>query len=448
MDEQKLAERIVAEASSQSAEVEVYVQSGRETRIQIDEGKVENLSHAGKKGMGVRVILEDSEGYAYTSDFSDESLSKTWKSAYQLAQVGDADEFRGLPDVEQMIEQDLEIFDASTAETPINEKIDFLLGVERAALGFDKRIFKTNRCTYIDEDEVVTLVNSKGFSGSYRRSYAASFVLAIGREGESTSMGRGIDAAIALTDLNAEEIGQEAARKCIQLLGGKAVESQEASVVLVPEIASQFITFLSLALKADDMQRGRSFLLGKMGQDVASDNVSLLDNGRLKGGLASAPFDAEGVPRRPTKLIEEGILQSVLHNTYTARKDGVKSTGNAARQSHRQPPALLPSNFYLQPGEIAPEEIISGVDRGLYVLNTMSTGGINPVSGDYSVAARGIWIEDGELVGPVNEVTIAASMEQMLKQVSAVGNDLRFIPIYGVFGSPTIRIDGMTIAGK
>jgi PmbA protein len=448
MDQQKLAERIVAEASSQGAEVEVYVQSGRETRIQVEEGKVENLSHAGKKGMGVRVILDGCEGYAYTSDFGEESLKNTWQSAYELAKVGDSDEFRGLPDIEEVIQEDLEIFDPSTAETPINEKIDFLLGVERAALGFDKRIFKTNRCTYIDEDEVVTLVNSNGFSGSYRHSGAASFVLAIGREGESTSMGQGIDAAIALADLDAEKIGQEAAQKCIQLLGGKAVESQEASVVLVPEIASQFITFLSLALKADDMQRGRSFLLGKMGQDVASDNVSLLDNGRLKGGLASAPFDAEGVPSRPTKLIDEGILQGVLHNSYTARKDGVKSTGNAARQSHRQPPALLPSNFYLQPGEMSQEEIISGVDRGLYVLNTMSTGGINPVSGDYSVAARGIWIESGELVGPVNEVTIAASMDQMLKQVSAVGNDLRFIPIYGVFGSPTIRIDGMTIAGK
>ncbi|OGO18268.1 MAG: hypothetical protein A2Z14_19740 [Chloroflexi bacterium RBG_16_48_8] len=255
-------------------------------------------------------------------------------------------------------------------------------------------------------------------------------------------------ASTFLADLDAEEIGVEAGRNAIRMLGGKSVPSQEASVVFSPMVASQWITFLSLALKADEMQRGRSFLLGKMGEDVASDIVSLLDNGRLKRGLASAPFDAEGVPSRATKIIEEGVLQGVLHNSYTARKEGVASSGNASRSSHRQPPDLMPTNFYLQPGEMTPEAILSSVERGLYVLNTMTTGGINPVSGDYSVAARGIWIEDGELTGPVNEVTLAAPMDQMLRQVSAVGNDLRFISMYGVFGSPTIRIDGMTIAGK
>ena len=448
MDEQKLAENTVAKASTTGAEVEVYIQSGKETHIQVDQGKVENLSHAGNKGMGVRILMDGCEGYAYTSDFSDESVDKTWQSAYELAKVGDPDEFRGLPEVEEIREEELNIFDPSVSETPIQEKIEFLLNVERAALGYDDRIFRTNRCTYLDGDIKVTLVNSKGFSGSYKRTSAASYLMAIGRDGDATSMALGVGASISLSDLNAEKIGHEAAQDTIRLLGGKPVPSQEATVVLSPQIASQLVTYLSLALKADEMQRGRSFLLGKMGEDVASDIVSLLDNGRLNRGLGSVPFDAEGVPSRATKIIDEGVLQAVLHDSYTARKEGVGSTGNAARQSHRQPPDLRPTNFYLQPGEMTPEAILSGVDRGLYVLNTMTTGGINPISGDYSVAARGIWIENGELVGPVNEVTIAAPMAQMLKQVTAVGNDLRFFPIYGVFGAPTIRIDGMTIAGK
>ena len=181
---------------------------------------------------------------------------------------------------------------------------------------------------------------------------------------------------------------------------------------------------------------------------MASDIVSLLDNGRLKRGLASAPFDGEGVPSRATQIIDEGVLPAVFHNTYTARNGGVESTGNATRGSHRQLPDLVPTNFYLQPGEMTQEIIISGVERELYILNTMSTGGIYPVSGDYSVSARGIWIENDELAGPVHEVTIAAPMDQMLKHVSAVGNDLKVVPMNGVFGSPTIRIDGMTIAGK
>jgi PmbA protein len=448
MDEIKLAQDIVAKASTKGAEAEVYFQIGHETQIQVDQGKVENLSHAGNKGVGVRVIVDGSEGYAYTSDFTPESMDKIWHSAYELAKVGDHDPYRGLPDPEQVPDEDLEIFDRIIAETPIDQKIAFALEVERAALGFDKRVVLTNRCTYLDHDISVTLVNSKGFSGNYRRTWIASHLSAIARERESTSMGLGIGASTFMADLNAEEIGVEAGRNAILMLGGKSVHSQEASVVFTPMVASQLITFLSLALKADEMQRGRSFLLGKMGEDVASDIVSLVDNGRLKRGLASSPFDSEGVPTRATKVIEEGVLQGILHNSYTARKDGMASTGNASRRSHRQPSDLLPTNFYLQPGQMSPEAILSGVDRGLYVLNTMTTGGINPVSGDYSVAARGIWIENGELVGPINGVTIAAPMDQMLKQISAVGNDLRFVPMYGVFGSPSIRIDGMTIAGK
>jgi PmbA protein len=448
MDEIKLAQEIVSKVANQGAEAEVYFRVGHETEIQVDQGKVENLSHAGNKGMGVRIILDGSEGYAYTSDFSPESVEKAWQSAFELAKVGDQDPYRSLPQPGVILDEDLEIFDGTLAHTPIAEKIAFALEVERAALGFDKRIVLTNRCTYFDHDITVFLVNSKGFSGSYKQTRAASYLNAIARESEFTSMALGMGASTHMADLDAQEIGMEAGRNAIRMLGGKPVPSQEASVVFSPLVASQLVTFLSLALKADEMQRGRSFLLGRMGEDVASDIVSLLDNGRLKRGLASVPFDAEGVPSRATKVIDEGILQGVLHNSYTARKAGLESTGNATRRSHRQPPELFPTNFYLQPGELTPEAILSGVESGLYVLNTMTTGGINPVSGDYSVAARGIWIENGEFVRPVNEVTLAAPMDQMLKQVSAVGNDLRFVPMYGVFGSPTIRIDGMTIAGK
>lgn len=448
MDEIKLAQDIVSKAANQGAEAEVYFRVGRETEIQVDQGKVENLSHAGNKGIGVRIILDGSEGYAYTSDFSPGSVEKTWQSAFELAKVGDQDPYRGLPEPGKIVDEELEIFDGTLAQTPIAEKIAFALEVERAALGFDKRIVLTNRCTYFDHDITVYLVNSKGFSGSYKQTRIASYLNAIAKDREFTSMALGMGASTHMADLNAEEIGLEAGRNAIRMLGGKPVPSQEASVVFSPLVASQLVTFLSLALKADEMQMGRSFLLGRMGEDVASDIVSLLDNGRLKRGLASAPFDAEGVPSRATKVIDEGMLQAVLQNSYTARKAGLESTGNATRRSHRQPPELFPTNFYLQPGEMTPEAILSGVERGLYVLNTMTTGGINPVSGDYSVAARGIWIENGEFMQPVNEVTLAAPMDQMLKHVSAVGNDLRFVPMFGVFGSPTIRIDGMTIAGK
>ena len=172
------------------------------------------------------------------------------------------------------------------------------------------------------------------------------------------------------------------------------------------------------------MQRNRTFLQGKMGQDVASDVVSILDNGRLPGGLATRPFDDEGNPTRATRLVDEGVLQAVLYDDYSAQKDGTNSTGNAARATHRSAPHLSPSNFYIQPGHQTPEELIAGVDQGLYVVNTMNTHSINPVSGDYSVSAQGFWIENGKLGRPVNNVTIALPLDQILKNVTAVARHL------------------------
>jgi PmbA protein len=213
-------------------------------------------------------------------------------------------------------------------------------------------------------------------------------------------------------------------------------------------VSGQILGYLSMALTAEAMQRGRSFLVGKMGQEVGSDKVSLLDNGRLKRGLASAPFDGEGVPTSATRLIDEGILQNVIYDTYTARQDGVASTGNAQRRSHRSLPRLAPSNFYLQPGNLSPDEIVAGVDRGLYVTRIMQTGGTDPITGDCSMGASGLWIENGQLVRPVSGVTVATTLPDLLRNVVAVGSDLRVVPFFGAIGAPTIRVEGVTIGGK
>jgi PmbA protein len=330
----------------------------------------------------------------------------------------------------------------------MDEKVAFGLAVEKATLDTDPRVVLTNRCTYFDGVSTTYLANSRGFTGSYQKSFAASYIMAIAREGDQTTMAFGLGASTHLDDLDAEEIGREAGNKAVSLLGGKPVLTQEGTVVLDPIVTAELVGTLAQALTADAMQRGRSFLLGKVGQDVAADNVSLLDNGRMPRGAGSAPFDAEGVPTGATRLIDEGSLQTVIYDTYSAKKEGGQSTGNASRGSHRSAPSLSASNLYLQPGNQSPEDIIAGVDSGLYVLNTMNVGGINPVSGDYSVAASGLWIEKGELTYPVSEVTIAMPLDQLLHQVKAVGNDLRFVPFAGSIGAPTIRIDGMTIAGK
>lgn len=448
MDYLQIAQTVIEQAQAAGAEAEAYIAIGSETNLQVQRGEVEKLSRAGSKGLGVRVILEGKLGYAYTSDFAPESVRRTTAAALTLAEVSDADEYRALPEPRPIPEADLEIYDPAIANLSTEEKVDFALRMETAALQADPRVVMTNRATYLDGISTVYLVNSKGFAGSYDSTFAGAFLMAMAADEQDRAVAFGVGVSTKWAEMSAVQIGTEAGERAAKLLGGQPVPTQEASIVYAPFAASGLLGALSQALTAEAMQRNRSFLQGKMGQDVASDVVTLLDNALLPGGMASRPFDAEGNPSSATKLIDEGVLQAVLYDAYTANRDGTDSTGNAGRMSHRHAPVLAASNFYLQPGQLSPEDVIAGVEKGLYVVNTMNTHSINPVSGDYSVSAQGFWIENGKLGQAVNNVTIAIPLDQLLKNVTAVANDLIFLPFGGAIGSPTFRVDGVMIGGS
>jgi PmbA protein len=443
----QLAQDVVRKTAAQGVEAEAFIVDDTETSIRVDRGEVEQLSQSGSRGLGIRVIDGGRVGYAYTSDLSADGIEATRQAALELAKVATPDEFRALPEPQPIPDDNLEIWDADLPNISTEQKIALAKEVERAALDYDPRVAMTNRCSYSDAVSHVYLANSRGFAGSYARTVAYSFVIGIGRDESGQTMAYGLNASNFFSDLDAQSIGQEAGRKAVQILGGKPVKTQVASVVFDPMVVAELLGAVSRALTADAMQRGRSFLIGKMGQEVGSDNVTLLDNGRLKRGLASAPFDGEGVPTSATRLIDEGVLQNVIYDSYTARKAGVKSTGNAQRGSHKGAANLAPSNFYLQPGNLSQQDIISGVERGLYVTNIMQTGSINPINGDCSMGASGLWIENGQITQPVGSVTVATTLHDLLKQIVAVGSDLRFVPFGGVIGAPTIRVDGVTIGG-
>ncbi len=444
----ELTKEIAARAAVDGAEAEVIITDERETTVQVEGGNVEKLSQAGSRGMGVRVINGGKTGYAYTSDLSEESVEQTWKTAVELSQVATADEFRKLPEPQPIPEADLGIYDAKLVDLPVEQKVDFARRIERAALDYDERVFLTNRCSYNDGITHTYLANSKGFAGSYGRTGVYGLVAAIARDAEGSMVNA---AAFRVSNffhqLNPEEIGAAAAKKAISILGGKPIPTQKASVVLDHFVGAQILMAYAQALSAESWQRSRSFLMGKMGEEVGSSMVTLMDNGRLEGGFASAPFDGEGVPTGATRLIDEGVLQNLMYDSYTAAKEGKMSTGNAGRVGHRSMPALSPSNFYMQPGQKSPEDIIKGVERGLYVISVMQTGGIDPVTGDCSMSANGLWIENGEIRQPVGGVTIATTLGDLLRNISDVGNDLQQIPFFGSLGVPTLRVDNVTIGG-
>jgi PmbA protein len=448
MDYLKLAQEVVAQAAQSGAEVEVIITESKETEIRIQNGDVQQLSQSGSHGMGVRVIQFGQMGYAYTSDFSDASIEQTWKTAVDLSKVATPDPFRKLPEPQSYVEEDLGILDPHFQQVTVDQKIDALRRTEKAALDYHQKIIMSNFCSYGDAVEYTYLANSKGFSGSYGRTVCYAYLMAIARDDDGSmvnAMGMGV--ANAFSDLQPEVIGAEAGRKTISILGGKPVATQTASIVLDHMVGAQILGAIAAALSAEAWQKKRSFLLDRLGKEVGSSMVTIMDNGRMKGGIASAPFDGEGVPTRATRLIDEGVLQNLMYDSYTAAKEGRESTGNAGRSGHQSLPGLAPSNFYMQPGHKSVEELIKGVEKGLYVLSVMQTGGIDPVNGDCSMAANGLWIENGKIVGPVGGVTIATTLDGFLQHISDVADDLRQVPMFGAIGVPTLRVDQVTIGG-
>jgi PmbA protein len=250
--------------------------------------------------------------------------------------------------------------------------------------------------------------------------------------------------ARALKNLDTpESVGAEAARRTLRRLDARRVKTQQAPLIFAPEIARSLIGAIFDAASGDSIYRGASFFTGKLGQQVAAPSITVIDDSTIPGGFGTSPFDGEGLPSRRTVIVENGVLANYLLNTYTARKLGMKSTGNAARGLAGNP-GTGAGNLFLQPGTESPEDILRGVDAGLYVTSLMGQG-VNMVTGDYSRGAAGLWIENGELTYPVQEITIAGNLQEMFRNITAIANDLTF---RGSVASPTLRIDGMTIAGE
>lgn len=448
-----LAQQIVNDAVSgkENIEAEAIIIEDTQNTIKVDGGEVEQLSQSGSKGVGVRVIDGGKVGYSYTSSFDDDAIKETIANALELAQIATPDENRALPTLQEIPDEDLEIYDPELENVSTEDKIALAKAIEEQTLAADPRMFHAG-ANYGDNITHVYLANSKGFAGSYSRTTTYAYVFATARDDEIKDSAQGIGLMVSpyFNELDPEKIGKEAAYKGTMTLGGKSVSTQKTTVIFDPFVMAQVLGALAFAMRADSLQRGRSFLIGKKGQEIGSDKVTLLDNGRMKRGLASAPFDGEGVPTSATRLMDEGIFQNAIYDTYSARQEGddAFSTGNAQRGSHRDLPGIGPSNFYLQPGPKSVESLIGDVENGMYVTRVMQTGGINPMNGDCSMSASGMWIKNGKLTDPINGVTVATTLNDLLQNISDVGNDLRILPFMGSIGSPTVRVDNVTVGGS
>ncbi|MDH7576207.1 MAG: TldD/PmbA family protein [Bacillota bacterium] len=444
-DERELVAAVVDVARKGGAEMaEAYFARGEELVVEVRQGEVETLKIAREEGIGVRVIRAGRLGFAFTSNLNWPAVKKTINDALANVRTASEDPYHSLPDPPAAY-PDLNLEDPTLRDIPLAEKIEKAREIERAGHAFDSRIKLTERATYEEAHYQVTIANSRGLLASYRGSFCGGYAVLVAAANGEQETGFGLQFTRKFKELDPGKIGREAASKAISLLGARRLETKRVPVVFDPYVVTNFLGIIASALTAEAVQKGRSLFAGKVGKTVAAKGVTVVDDATLPGGLLSAPFDGEGVPAQHTVLIKEGQLQGFLHNTYTAAKDGVASTGNAARGSYKSPPELGSTNFYLTPGESAPEEIIKGTSQGLYLAEVMGMHTANPISGDFSVGAAGIWIEHGELTKPVRGMVIAGNILELLETVDAVGNDLRF---FIGKGAPTIRVTGLTVSGK
>lgn len=445
MDLTALASEVLDQARQRGATAgDVVIASGESFSAGVRLGKAEKIQNSQEKRMGLRLFAGQSSAITSTANFTQAALQAFVTETLALAKATAADPFSGLPDQSDLAQDvpDLDLTDTGVSLT-LEEKLARAQEAEEAAFASDLRITNSEGAEFANASREMVYANSLGFCGRYHTTSFSLSVVPVASQDGGMQRDYWYSSQRKLKDIEAAKaVGQKAAERTVRRLGAKQVQTQEAPVVFEPEMAASLLRHLAGALSGAALYRKTSFLLDKLGEKIAADEIFVEDHARIPSALGSKPFDGEGLPTRQNIVVEDGVLTSYLLDTYSARKLGLQSTGNASR-SFADTPAASTTNFLLRPGTTPPEDIIRSVRSGLYVTE-LSGFGVNPVTGDYSRGAVGLWIEGGEIAYPVEEITIAGNLLDMFKNVEVIGNDLER---RGTISAPTVKIARMTIAG-
>lgn len=427
-------------------EVEVYVKTFKSLTIEVKGQKIDTLESSMTIGYCIRVIKDNCLGFSYSTN--PDEIYIVAENAIEAAKYSEPDNYLKLPsDTKPSINQPL-IFDNDIASLSEKDAINLTLLIEDYAFKEDKRIKKIRKASGSFNISDTYIVNSNGISTHYQATGCSAQLMAIAEEGSESQLGWDYQGSRFLKNVSFDEVGRTAARRATKLLGAKKINSIKGFVLLDNSVSTEFLGILSSALSSESVQKNKSMLTGKKGETVISNRLNIIDSGLLDKKLGSKPFDDEGVPTSQKILIEKGVLNGYLYNTYTATKEGITSTGNAVRGDFTGIPTVGPTNLYIEPTSAEYttnfENLIKNINRGIYVIETMGMHTTNPISGEFSVGASGLWIENGEIKHPVKEAVISGNILDLFKKVVMVGDDMRF---YGNIGAPSLLIEAIDISG-
>ncbi len=451
MDLARLAVDQAKRAGADAAEA--FISDSENVGIFVSNRAVESLNASSEAGIGVRILKDQKMIFGSTNELLKDSVKALVSDLVRKVPFHTPDEFNtisgkddGLLEGDWSKYADLISYDPKISEVPVQEKIKRALALEEGGLSCSPKVTGSMWAAYSDQTAVIYLANSNGLSGWYPGSGCAAEAQFSAAEGDDRQSGTKARAVARYDDLDPAQVGRQAAEDAVRMLGARSIGSSELAMVVSPDVGVSLLGYIVGMLNADDVQKGKSLFAGKLGEAVASQALTVIDDGRLRGGLATQPVDAEGVPRQTTPLIVDGVLQNYLYDCYNARKGKTKSTGNRVRGSYQGVGGIGSTNLYLKAGPTRPADILKGIKEGLYL--TVAFGlhaGINSVSGDFSIPVAGFKIESGEITFPVRGVNIAGNLFEFLKSVAKVGNDLTWIQ---ATGCPTFSVESVKVGGE
>jgi PmbA protein len=442
--------RSVAGAARTGEQIEAYVVHSRNVDVNAFEGEVESLETSEIQGVGVRVIVDHRQGYAWAGSLDPDVVADTLADARDNAAFGAPDESYGLVGPDQFAGIDppeLDLWHEELLRVPTADKVALAIELEAATKRLDSRIRALRSASYGDAASESAVSNSLGVEVATRRTVCSCSAYAMAGDDNDTQTGAGFSIGRSFGDLDVDEAARDAAERAIRLLGARQPPSRRLPVVLDPHVTRSLLALIGSALSAEAIQKGRSLFVGREGEEVAAPRVTLVDDPTLAESFGASTHDAEGVPTRRLELVVGGRLDAFLHNAYTARRGDTATTGSAVRGGFKSPPGVGARALHLVPGELSAEAIMASVPEALFVQSVSGLhSGTNIVSGDFSVGAEGLMIREGEFAEPVREITIASTLQRMLHDIVHIGSDLEWLP--GGAAGMTLLLAEMSVAGK
>lgn len=449
MDSKTFINELLRRGADRGVASEVCYETGSSFEAEVKNGELLQYNVSDSAGLGFRVLKDGHTGTASTQILDDEALTQLVDGALEnAALVESKDEQFMFPGSKRYPE--LNLYNPEIEAIPAADKIDMAMKLEKLALSIDPRVKQVEGCSVFSSSEERRMTNTLGLDVSTKASLLGGYVSVVARDGEQVNTGTKIFFTMNPAEVDLEAVAKAAVSEAVGGLGGAPVESGKYRVLLRRDVAGVMLRTFAGIFSADNAQRGLSRLKGKEGEAIAADCVTIMDDPLRPDSPSSAPFDGEGVATWAKPIVENGRLNTLLHNLKTAKKQGVTTTANACRSSYAAPVGIAPTNFFFVPSEQDFDALLSELGDGLLITDLQGMhAGANAITGDFSLAAKGFTVEGGKIGRAVSQITVAGNYYQLLKDIEAVGADLEFrVPGTSCFGSPSLLIKDLSVAGK